>query len=371
MLMNNKVIRFLCVQTVAMSMVAGLCGSGMKASAVNDKAPEVSRREIDMDNVTPNEFKEEGVTLYLPPEYTESKGIIDFTATDLTSGDGIYLVEATYRGMTQEDVEALQAKEDRTEEEMDKYYGCQLPIFEIVAIDKNRDASDLIKIVNTMLEGYGADDKSAKESDLDKIVTVDDCTFFRSILAEDENYKNLEPEFKEEYDVLLSYADSIIENADYYKPEGMFKGIIGKKISFETTDIDGNPIKSEDLFAEHDITMINVWATWCGWCISELPELEEINGRITKDNCAIVGFLGDGNDDETIEEGKGRLAEAGCTYTNILPFDGWEEIFDMSQGWPTSFLVDSTGTIIARPIVGARIGMYEDAIYDALEGKTK
>ena len=40
-------------------------------------------------------------------------------------------------------------------------------------------------------------------------------------------------------------------------------------ISFETTDLDGNVVKSGDLFKGHRLTMVNIWGTFCGPCISE------------------------------------------------------------------------------------------------------
>ena len=292
---------------------------------------------------------------------------------DLTSGDGVYLVESTYIGMSKDDINALMDSDNPTEEEVNNYYQSMVMLFAIVGIDKNRNSEDIVNIVNDQLRSYGeGEDKMLKESDLEEIATFEDCTFYRAALTDESRglYDSLGDEFKAEYDLRASYTDSIIEDADYHQPLGMFPGVVGTKLSFETTDIDGNPISSDELFAEHDITMVNVWATWCGYCVRELPELENINNRLADSNCAIVGLLGDGTDDEAIELGKSQLADAGCTYTCLLPYDGWTDNFDMSEGWPTSFLVDSTGTIVAIPIVGAEVGKYEDLIAKALAGET-
>ena len=37
---------------------------------------------------------------------------------------------------------------------------------------------------------------------------------------------------------------------------------IGTKVSFTTTDLDGNPISSEEIFSQHEITMVNIWSSW-------------------------------------------------------------------------------------------------------------
>lgn len=61
--------------------------------------------------------------------------------------------------------------------------------------------------------------------------------------------------------------------------------LVGKKVSFETTDLDGNPVKSEDLFRDKKVTVINFWATWCPHCIDELPGLEDINKTLEAHGC--------------------------------------------------------------------------------------
>jgi thioredoxin 1 len=50
----------------------------------------------------------------------------------------------------------------------------------------------------------------------------------------------------------------------------------GTEIHFETTDLDGNPVRSEELFAGHPVTMINLWATWCGPCRMLAPVIAQI-----------------------------------------------------------------------------------------------
>lgn len=148
------------------------------------------------------------------------------------------------------------------------------------------------------------------------------------------------------------------------------KAKTGKKIEFTTTDFDGKKITSEELFAEHEVTMVNVWATWCFWCVDEMPELNKINKRLAKKDCAIVGLLGDIDDDDTLEEAEQILKDNNVTYLNILPWKGAvEEDFNMDEGWPTSFFVDRDGYIIGDPIVGASTDEYEKRIDEILKSR--
>ena len=49
-----------------------------------------------------------------------------------------------------------------------------------------------------------------------------------------------------------------------------------ERLQFETQDLEGNACDSKELFALHDLTLVNIWATWCGPCIEEMPALEKI-----------------------------------------------------------------------------------------------
>jgi thiol-disulfide isomerase/thioredoxin len=69
-------------------------------------------------------------------------------------------------------------------------------------------------------------------------------------------------------------------NAEFFVPTEPEDPWTGKDLRFETTDLDGNPVRSVELFAQHKVTMLNVWATWCGPCKGELQELGEINRRV-------------------------------------------------------------------------------------------
>ena len=130
---------------------------------------------------------------------------------------------------------------------------------------------------------------------------------------------------------------------------------------FETSDLNGDPVTAQELFSAHTVTMVNVWASWCPPCVRELPELQRLNGEFAEKNCAIVGFLIDGDEAQGLADAKARLQEAGVTYTILLPCDELNEIFSV-QAVPTSFFVDSAGHLVGEPIVGAYVDGYTAAL---------
>ena len=142
----------------------------------------------------------------------------------------------------------------------------------------------------------------------------------------------------------------------------------GKELRFETTDLDGNPVRSEELFAQRKVTMLNIWATWYGPCKGELRELGDINRRVQEKNGAIIGILSDADDAETIALGKELLAENGADYLNLTLPTALNEL-GIIGGYPTSIFVDSNGVILAPPINGAVVSLYETRFGELLEGK--
>ena len=139
-------------------------------------------------------------------------------------------------------------------------------------------------------------------------------------------------------------------------------------LSFETTDLNGNAVSSEELFSSNQITMVNVMTTWCTYCIQELPELQELSETYAEKGCAIVGILYDGTDDALIETGRSLMEQAGASYPVLQPWDGMEAQIPV-QAFPTTFFVNSAGQIVGETILGADIARYT-AQLDALLAQT-
>ena len=305
-----------------------------------------------------------GIHLHLPEVFENLQGMTEISGEDISDGKGIYQGIAAYAGITHEEYAALEAKEELTEEDIRQLQDTIVPLFRVSVIDEGRSAEDLAAGMNERAgDGYMNADQ------LKLIGQAGDCSFFEYVGENsfDGNRDNLRDEFAKECDTLLSLKDTVLENMEFTEVKRPYADLIGKKVSFRTTDLDGNTISSEEIFSKHEITMVNVWATWCHWCVVELPELEKVNARLAEKDCAVVGLCGDADSEETIGEAKRLLSENGDTYLNICPWEGWEDTFDMSGGWPTTFFVDRNGTIVGKPVLGADINAYEPRVAELLK----
>lgn len=142
------------------------------------------------------------------------------------------------------------------------------------------------------------------------------------------------------------------------------------KISFETVDLEGNPVRSEEIFSENKITMVNLWGTYCGPCIREMPDLEVLRSRLEEKDCAIIGVIldvRDVNDSEMTGYAEEIISYTGVTYRNLIPWDSIMEDLPC-EFIPTTFFIDSEGHILGDAAVGARGADEYEALIDALLG---
>ena len=134
-------------------------------------------------------------------------------------------------------------------------------------------------------------------------------------------------------------------------------GRMQKFPAFEGKDLDGNPVKSDELFSANAVTVVNFWFTTCNPCVGELSELDALNKELAKKGGALIGvntFTLDG-DETAISEAKDVLAKKGVTYQNVY-FDSDGEAGKFTTNifaYPTTYVVDRNGNIVGDPIVGA------------------
>ena len=196
--------------------------------------------------------------------------------------------------------------------------------------------------------------EAAKEQFTDK-----EYEWLKESATEISNIENKLTELEEKYPEIMQKS----MDGDMSMPAGSDTstppddGSMQKFPAFEGKDLDGNTVKSDELFSGNAVTVVNFWFTTCNPCVGELSELDALNKELAKKGGALIGvntFTLDG-DEAAISEAKDVLAKKGATYQNVY-FDSDGEAGKFTTNifaYPTTYVVDRSGNIVGEPIVGA------------------
>ena len=196
--------------------------------------------------------------------------------------------------------------------------------------------------------------EGAKEQFTDK-----EYEWLKESATEISNIENKLTELEEKYPEIMQKS----MDGDMSMPAGSDTstppddGSMQKFPAFEGKDLDGNTVKSDELFSGNTVTVVNFWFTTCNPCVGELAELDALNKELAEKGGALIGvntFTLDG-DEAAISEAKDVLAKKGATYQNVY-FDSDGEAGKFTTNifaYPTTYVVDRSGNIVGEPIVGA------------------
>ena len=196
--------------------------------------------------------------------------------------------------------------------------------------------------------------EAAKEQFTDK-----EYEWLKESATEISNIENKLTELEEKYPEIMQKS----MDGDMSMPAGSDTstppddGSMQKFPAFEGKDLDGNTVKSDELFSGNAVTVVNFWFTTCNPCVGELAELDALNKELAEKGGSLIGvntFTLDG-DEAAISEAKDVLAKKGATYQNVY-FDSDGEAGKFTTNifaYPTTYVVDRSGNIVGEPIVGA------------------
>ena len=196
--------------------------------------------------------------------------------------------------------------------------------------------------------------EAAKEQFTDK-----EYEWLKESSTEISNIENKLTELEEKYPEIMQKS----MDGDMSMPAGSDTstppddGSMQKFPAFEGKDLDGNTVKSDELFSGNAVTVVNFWFTTCNPCVGELAELDALNKELAEKGGSLIGvntFTLDG-DEAAISEAKDVLAKKGATYQNVY-FDSDGEAGKFTTNifaYPTTYVVDRSGNIVGEPIVGA------------------
>ena len=173
----------------------------------------------------------------------------------------------------------------------------------------------------------------------------------------DEEYALLKMSAQEISEIENKLTELEKQHPEILNEETDANGDVQKFPSFEGKDLDGNEVKSDELFSANAVTVVNFWFTTCSPCVGELGDLDALNKELAEKGGALIGvntFTLDG-DEAAISEAKDVLAKKGAAYQNVY-FDSDGEAGKFTANifaYPTTYVIDRNGNIVGEPIVGA------------------
>ena len=183
-----------------------------------------------------------------------------------------------------------------------------------------------------------------------------------TVEAAKEQFTDKEYEWLKEAATEISEIENKLTELENQYPEILNEetdanGDVQKFPSFEGKDLDGNEVKSDELFSGNAVTVVNFWFTTCNPCVGELAELDALNKELAEKGGALIGVntFTLGGDEAAISEAKDVQAKKGATYQNVY-FDSDSEAGKFTANifaYPTTYVVDRNGNIVGDPIVGA------------------
>ena len=304
------------------------------------------------------EYESVGMNVTYPETFSGLKGVF-YPYMMGKIADGVFIGEFLYFAMPEEEFDRMMESEDLTEEEIDFFSSRQDNLGYIVAFSDEITPEEFCEMM-------GIDNPEG----FLQVGTADGTVWY---FIAGGLIQEWEAEYTEEFNTLQKALPDVLAGAEYYVPPVFGAESVGQAVSFETTDTEGNPVSSKDLFAQHDITMVNCWASWCGPCVGELAELVETNKRLAESDCAIIGILTDGDDEEALKVGMQHMEENGVDYPVLIPNDDVRASFNV-RAYPTTYFVNRDGVILCAPMEGAPADLsapneYEKIIASLLAGE--
>ncbi len=140
-------------------------------------------------------------------------------------------------------------------------------------------------------------------------------------------------------------------------PAASDEGNIGE---FSMQDITGGTY-TQEMFADYDLTMVNIFATWCSPCVGEIPDLQKLWEEMEAKGVNVVGIVLDAVDidgnvnEETVETAKVLAEYTGAKYPFLIPDESnLNDRLSEVSAVPETFFVDSEGKIVGETYTGSR-----------------
>ncbi|MDD7885487.1 TlpA disulfide reductase family protein [Flavivirga sp. 57AJ16] len=216
-------------------------------------------------------------------------------------------------------------------------------------------------------ESFKVDSIRSKYGELSKVVSDYEQDVFMNIYKEKDTLAQLlvfsklgyKDEMEADLDVFekkfgKEYAEVyLLKNAYVAKRQSsqMTKSVdVGNAIKdFASKNLEGKEFSLSNVLKENKYVLVEFWASWCGPCRAEIPHMKEAYKKYKKNGFEIVSFTLDHERDKWLKASKNEnlpWINVGDLLAHKSPV---VQMYGV-RGIPANFLVDNTGTIIAKDL---------------------
>jgi thiol-disulfide isomerase/thioredoxin len=257
-----------------------------------------------------------------------------------------YLTDAAIAAMPSDET-----LETMTEEEIDQIYNDinHKTVYLFAVLKINGNSEEDAAYFDKMMEKY---------QKADVFYTADGYTYY---FAYSDDMSGFEISDSEQ-PALAAYIDSLgtinddiclFTPEERVEPDTSAENFEGTLKDFSTVSMTGEAVDAS-IFADYDITMVNLWATWCSACVEEMPELQELYTQLPE-NINLISICSDAASETELAQK--MIDELGIEFTTLMDSESLLEGFiDYCSAYPTTVFVDSQGNIVGELVVGVPNG---------------